>query len=591
MHNILKNHFAMGIKDFLHQIYGVLNYFPQKIFIILALAFSQVSALSTPVLTGKVIDTLSVYGLNASRLVNLFIALFIIYSVGCYFRYLLDNHLEKSLLEFGKNLRLRLWDSFGKISIGEYESTGRGVIHSKITRDVDILSMSIRTIIESILPSMVVWIGAIIITLYWQPLFLLVIFAALVVNFGVYLFFQKSIGVATCAVHSSNENLYRSSFELIEMIPLFRVFSVMDQYRNHYMRNLTKNLESNRKLNQVSIQYGTIIAFIGESARYSVFVTAVTMCYFNKISLGDVVLYQSLFSQALNGMCRLVFLLPRIQMGRESLRSLHPMLNIIKKVQQKMRKQKFNTEGVIEFYNVHFTYPKKSIPVLNGVTFSITSGEHTVILGKNGSGKSTLLRLLLGYYRQNVGTILIDGISNDEIYEDSFFRKIALVPQVSSVYRDSFLENIRLRDEAITFEKVMETVKNCNLNRLLMRLPSGIDEIITTQILSGGEMQCIAIARALARNPKILLLDEITSNLDIYSKRMIFDVLWNLRGSLTIITISHDLEFIKLADRVLIMDEGRLYHVNDETSPESISDIVAAFRHVRYGIEEQNKVF
>ncbi|MDX9963522.1 ABC transporter ATP-binding protein [Desulfobacter postgatei] len=347
---------------------------------------------------------------------------------------------------------------------------------------------------------------------------------------------------------------------MIEMIPLFRLFSVMDHYRRYFSSNIDQNINANRALNHSTIQFGSAISTISEMSRYTVLVATIVLCALKKISLGDVVLYQSLFSFSLDGLGRIMNILPNLEMGLEAMNSIYSVLGLEDTGETKITSHL--TDGELKFEGVHFTYPGSESKALSGVDCRIRSGEHVVIIGKNGSGKSTLARLLLGFFAPDRGRITINGVLSTDAGSEAIATKIAYVSQRSIIFRDSLLENIRLRDEQISREQALKAAEQCNLARLISRLSLGLDEPISPLSLSGGETQCVAIARALARPLKTLLLDEITSNLDLISKKMVFNTLRNLHGSCTIVTITHDMELLTLADRVLVMDEGKLHESN-----------------------------
>ena len=543
----------------LTHLFDLASAFPRCGVVVAALALSQVSNLFSPVIMGKAIDILSLGSRGVRTLGILLLSLLGITVSAQFSNYIYKRQLAESMQAFEKNIRLRLWDGLAKISVGEYESMPRGSLHSKMNRDVSMLSMVIRIVLEAVFTSAIMGTWAIIWAAFRQPSILAVVAAAMAVNCLIYCLFRERISAATRKVQYVNEELHRVCYDMIEMIPLFRAFSVMPRYREYFGRNIDKNIRLNRKLNRSSQQFAAAIASVSEMGRYSVLVVALVMCLYHKISLGDVVLYQALFSQSLEGLSRIVFLMPDIEMGRESVNSIYSILSKSSQKSEANKEWVPVLEGEIRFAGVHFTYPGAASEALSGVSASIAQGEHVVIIGKNGSGKSTMARLLLGYYEPDRGDITIQGVSVTEAGSDAIAAQIAYVPQVSRIYRDTLLENIRLRNADIARKDIDEIARMCCLTRLVSRFANGLDEQITYSSLSGGETQCVAIARALARRPKAILLDEITSHLDIYSKKMVFNILRELHGVCTIITITHDVEFLELADRVLVMNEGKLY--------------------------------
>lgn len=225
--------------------------------------------------------------------------------------------------------------------------------------------------------------------------------------------------------------------------------------------------------------------------------------------------------------------------------------------------QKIKTcNGSIQFNNVSFNYPtREDIPVLQEVGFHLEHGETVALVGPSGSGKSTVTKLLLGFYEPQEGEILIDGIPLNEIDMHDFRKNhVALVAQEPVLFSETIFDNIRYGKPDATFEQIKKAAMEANALEFIETFPDGFQ----TQVgekgiqLSGGQKQRVAIARALLKDPAILLLDEATSALDSQSESLVKDALNRLMQSRTTLIIAHRLSTVKDANRLLVLDRGRV---------------------------------
>jgi len=222
------------------------------------------------------------------------------------------------------------------------------------------------------------------------------------------------------------------------------------------------------------------------------------------------------------------------------------------------------TKGKLEFINVCFTYPNNNKAVLSGINFSIKAGEKVALVGKSGGGKTTLLNLIPKFYDVSSGSILLDNFDINEISNNSLRENLALVSQDTILFNDTIFNNIAYGNlKSGSLEKVKKAAKAANALEFINELPNGFNHIIGDRgvRLSGGQKQRIAIARAILKNAPILLLDEATSALDSESERLVQAALDNLMTNKTSIVIAHRLSTIKNADKIIVMDQGKIVGV------------------------------
>ncbi|MCX5343776.1 ABC transporter ATP-binding protein [Streptomyces atratus] len=223
--------------------------------------------------------------------------------------------------------------------------------------------------------------------------------------------------------------------------------------------------------------------------------------------------------------------------------------------------------GEVEACQVTFRYPGSSEPVLRDLSFTASPGELLVITGPSGAGKSTLAALLLRFYDPDAGSVRLDSVSVDQLPLTYLRQNITLLPQDTLVLHDTIEENIGCARTDASHRDVVEAAKAADAHGFIRTLPEGYDTVISTGTsrLSGGQLQRIAIARAMLRDAPVLLLDEPTTGLDRMAAQRILAPLRRLAEGRTTIVITHDLALAADADRILVLDEGRLVESGTHT--------------------------
>lgn len=249
---------------------------------------------------------------------------------------------------------------------------------------------------------------------------------------------------------------------------------------------------------------------------------------------------------------------------QKSIGATENLMNIIhqsNEIELMKGKLKPEIKGGVQFNNVMFSYPqRKDVDVLKGVTLSANRNETIAFVGSSGAGKSTISALLLKYYALEKGTILFDGIDVNEIDTNHLRESLAIVPQEVMLFAGTIKENIAFGKPNSTDEEIIGAARKANAYEFISAFPEGFE----TQVgdrgiqLSGGQKQRIAIARAILKNPIILILDEATSALDSESERLVQDALEKLMVGRTSFVIAHRLSTIRKADKILVLNQGEI---------------------------------
>jgi ABC-type multidrug transport system fused ATPase/permease subunit len=219
-------------------------------------------------------------------------------------------------------------------------------------------------------------------------------------------------------------------------------------------------------------------------------------------------------------------------------------------------------KGHILFKNLSFRYTKKK-EVLHDINLEIKPGECVALVGESGVGKTTLAELILGYWKPTKGNIYLDGVEISELSLKWLREKIAFVPQEISLFNDTLINNIRYANPSATFDDVVKAAKAANAHDFIMSLPKGYNTLVGERgvKLSVGQKQRISLTMAFLKNPKILILDEPTSAQDVKSERAIQEGIKRLISGRTTIIIAHRFSTIRNADKIVVLDKGRIVEV------------------------------
>ena len=274
------------------------------------------------------------------------------------------------------------------------------------------------------------------------------------------------------------------------------------------------------------------------------------------ISLGTVYIFLYYIKQAFTPLKEIFDQLEEIQTAQVSLERINTVLLVKEKedIQKGQKIQKL--EGNIEFKNVTFSYGRKEI--LQEVSFNIRKGEKVAFIGKTGAGKTTITNILMRLYPIKSGEVILDGHNMKDISIESIRNNITYISQTAYVFKDTIRRNILLEKRDIPDEEILKIMEDIGAMPLLDRLENGLDEMVTVNKLSKGELQIIAFIRAIIHKANIYIFDEPTSNIDLRTEKMIQSIIDKISKTSTVIIIAHRLATIQNVDKILKVENGKV---------------------------------
>lgn len=295
-----------------------------------------------------------------------------------------------------------------------------------------------------------------------------------------------------------------------------------------------------------------------------IFASAIFLLRDNTISTGEFVMFVGYTSLAFRPLGMLAQYYRQIRSGLTAIERADNLLKVEPETYKKKKMELKDVKGAVEFQNVSFQYDKGK-GVLKDISFKAEAGQMVALVGESGVGKSTLVDLISSYYEPSKGKILIDGQDISKATLQSIRENIAIVPQEISLFNDTVINNLRYGNPKATEEEIIAAAKAAHAHQFIQKFPKKYKQIVGERgiKLSTGQKQRIAIARALLRNPKILILDEATASLDSATEKLVQDALKHLIRGRTTFVIAHRLSTIRQADQIFVLGDGRIIEEGD----------------------------
>lgn len=472
---------------------------------------------------------------------------------------LYNKFLSLALRNVEAELRSNMVRKLQMLSIPFYKKFESGRIQSKIIRDVENIVTLARRISNSIVPIIINMTVILVVTSSKNFMVTVFFFGSIPISLILIRAFRKNIRTTNNEFRREIENMSSKVTEMIEMVPVTRAQALEHVEISRMDRQL-------QRIRSAGYHLDIVTAFFGSWAWLSMQLMQLVclgfsgyLAYRGNISIGDIVLYQTYFTQLLNQVNSLVNVYPEIMKGFESIRSVGEIF-LADEIESYGNKEKLDdVKGDFQFQDVCVRYEPTASPALSNFTLHVKPGEKIAIVGESGAGKTTILNLVIGFIRPTSGSLWVDGKNYDTVNLATFRRQIAFVPQNVVLFPGTIRENITYGMDSVTEEQLRDVLRMANLTDDVARMDRGVDTVIGEHgdTLSGGQKQRITIARAMIRNPKIIILDEATSALDSESEHHVQKALDALTKDRTTFIVAHRLSTVKSADNILVLRRGR----------------------------------
>lgn len=475
------------------------------------------------------------------------------------FHYLHVKLYSKAIRNVEAGVRCSLVKKLQELSIGYHKEMKSGKLQSKIMRDVEA--------IETLSTQMFTGVLGIIVNIS------VAVVVVIMKSWVVFLFFLLSIPVAAFTVNAFRgkmrernkefrqemEETSAKVMEMVEMIPITRAHALEEEEVKKMDYQLSQVAKRGYRLDIIQSIFGGVSWTTLQVFQMACLAFTGYLAYKGTITVGDVVLYQTYFATIVNQVNGLVNMIPIMTKGFESVNSIGEVL-LAHDVEDNDGKAEVNdVKGEFVFSDVSFKYKDDDKQILSRLNLTIKAGETLALVGESGSGKTTILNMIMGFYKADSGKVFLDGQDISMIDMRSVRKHLAVVPQNTILFSGTIRDNITYGLPDITDEKIDEVIRAVNLQDMISKLPDGLDTMLGEHgdTLSGGQKQRISIARALIRDPKIIVLDEATSALDSISEKHIQSAIANLAKGRTMIVVAHRLSTIRDADRIAVINDGK----------------------------------
>jgi len=467
---------------------------------------------------------------------------------------LTDNMLRNS----SAGLREAVVRKLQHLSISHQQEMESGAIQSKFIRDIDNTENYLNTVVKALIPAILTATIAFGIAMYnnlWISLFFLLVIP---LNVGVSQIFRNKIGQQSRQYRLANESLSKRFVSMIEMIPITKAHGLEDK-EIHDLDAQVSEVRSKGLHFDFSIAiFGSSIWILGNLLSFSCVLFCVFLAMNGKIQIGDIVLFQSLFANINGSVASIVGLYPTLSVGREAISSLSELMTSEEIEDEKDKIHIEKLKGEVEFSHVYFSYSNNGKDAITDFSLHVDAGECVAFVGPSGSGKTTTLNLVIGLLKPTKGDILIDGTPMDKIALHDYRHHISVVSQTPILFKGSIKDNITYGLAHYTDEDVNNALHLANCDEFISQLPGGSDFVIEEHgsNLSGGQKQRITIARALIRDPQILIFDEATSALDTISEHHVQEAIASSISGRTTFIVAHRISTIQNADLIVYIENG-----------------------------------
>jgi ABC-type multidrug transport system fused ATPase/permease subunit len=524
-----------------------------------ALVLATGAALVPPYLAGRAIDDGIRNGDTGALTVIAiaFVAAALVYWGATYLQTYLVSWVGQRALQ---DLRLDLFSHLQKLSVGFYSRNKAGVVISRLTNDVQALDQLVTDGIVTLFSSTLTLIGTAVILAFLDPGLALVTFLSFPV-----------LAVGSVAFRIASSGAYRLTREKIALVTAYlqetlsgvrivRAFGQEPRHKQRFAELNDENRVANMKTVYLNAAYFPAVELLSAVATAVILIYGGNQVLDDKVTIGVLASFVFYLQTFFDPIQQLSQLYTTYQAGMAALDKIFDLLDEEPEIADAPDALELPAlRGEIRFEDVTFAY-NGAAPALSDVSLEVPPGQTVALVGATGAGKSTLVKLVARFYDPTSGRVLVDGHDLRSVTERSLRSQLGVVPQEGFLFSGTIRDNIAFGRPGATDDEVKAAARAVGADEFVERLPDGYDTEVGERggHLSAGQRQLVAFARAAAADPRILILDEATSNVDVRTESHIEHGLRRLLAGRTAIVIAHRLSTIRGAGRIVVMDHGRI---------------------------------
>lgn len=492
------------------------------------------------------------------------IALFLValYVASAVFTFIQSILMTDVANKFAKKLRSRISTKINKLPLRYFDKHSTGDILSRVTNDVDTIAQSMNQSLASLVSSVTLFVGTIIMMFYTSWIMAITAIVASLIGF-VFMFLilsksQKYFVARQVELGKLNGHIE----EIYSGLNVVKVYNGKKQSDEKF-DELNKNVyDANRKSQFLSGLMSPLMNFIGNFGYVAVCIVGALLTMNDIITFGVIVAfitYVRLFTSPLSQMAQAMTSLQSTAAASERVFEFIDEKEMSNQDNLTKRLELDKVKGKIEFQNVVFQYDNNNKPTIKNFSAVAKPGQKVAIVGPTGAGKTTIVNLLMKFYDLTDGDIKIDGISTKELTRENIHELFTMVLQDTWLFNGTIKENIIYNKEGVTDKEVQEVCKVVGLDHFIKTLPDGYNaSLLDNDTISSGQKQLLTIARAMLQKTPFLILDEATSNVDTRTEELVQKAMDKLTEGKTSFIIAHRLSTIKNADLILVVKDGNI---------------------------------
>ncbi|MFV0380372.1 MAG: ABC transporter ATP-binding protein [Anaerorhabdus sp.] len=539
-----------------------LSYKMLLVFVFILVILATLTDVIYPLILQEIVDkAFPQSGVNFEVLYKLTILYAIDMSLNSIIRYAQVYNFNKLGFKISKDLRKALFEKLQSQGMRYYDKTAVGSIVSRVTNDTEAIQDMLNQVLSVMISSVLLLIGISVVLFNLNVTMAFICISFLPIMIGIIYTYQKHSTKYYMIAREKLSQLNTKIAESISGMNIIQIFTQQKRFKEEFdVTNTEYYSASMKNIHLSGLLLSSAIHFLTSLCLILIFTYAGFQSFNNLISAGLMVAFLEYIYRFFEPMFQIM---DRLAIYQQALVASHRIFLVLDHTEvnpiQNVTKNHIVNNAKIEFKNVSFSYDGKN-KVLNNISFTVNPNETIALVGHTGSGKSSIINVMMRFYEFFEGDILIDGVSIKEYPIKELRKNIGLVLQDPFLYYGSINDNVRLKNLDITDDQIKDSCRFVKADSFIEPLSDGYNHKVIERgaSFSMGQKQLLAFARCIVTNPKILVLDEATANINSETEQLIQEGLVKIRQGRTTIAIAHRLSTIKDANQILVLDKGSI---------------------------------